>query len=361
MIAMVRAQAIRGYRELVGDLGGNPTRLLATARIKASAFHEPTAFISFAAMIRLLEYSAHDLACPDFGLRLADRQDIGILGPLSVAMRHSPTVGEAMRCASKYVYVYNPAIGFTVRPDGGNGQAQFVFEVLSEHGPHCVQMIEHGVGVTCRILDMLSAGRGHLEKVWLPHPPAASLATYRRHLGVSPEFKAPAAALAIDRADLDLPLGERNEELHAFAVNYLDVRFPARQTPLSLQVRMVIDRLLGTGTCGYDDVAGALSIHRRTLQRHLREEGTTFEDIKDEARRDLALRYLGQAEMPLKQVSILLDYREQSALNRSCQRWFRTTPNDLRARLVSSTAAVDRQRRRPPTLVGPGPSAAGHG
>jgi AraC-like DNA-binding protein len=340
MIAMVRAQAIRGYRELVADLGGNPTKLLGAARIKASAFHEPTAFIGFPAMIQLLERSAHDLACPDFGLRLADRQDIGILGPLSVAMRHSATVGEAMRCASKYVYVYNPAIGFTIRPDGGKGQAQLVFEILSEHGPHCAQTIEHGVGVTCRILDMLSAGHSHLEKVWLPHPPVSSPATYRRHLGVSVSFKAPMAALAINRCDLDLPLGERNEELHAFAVTYLDVRFPARQTPLVVQVRMVIERLLGTGTCGYSGVADALSIHPRALQRHLREEGTTFEDIKDEARRDLALRYLGHPEMPLKQVSILLDYSEQSALNRSCHRWFQTTPRDLRARLSSGTAAL---------------------
>jgi AraC-like DNA-binding protein len=179
-----------------------------------------------------------------------------------------------------------------------------------------------------------------MEKVWLPHPPVASPATYRRHLGVGVEFRAHVAALAIDRDDLDLPLGERNEELHAFAVNYLDVQFPTRQTPLLVQVRRVIERLLGTGACGYNEVADALSIHPRTLQRHLREEGTTFEDIKDEARRDLALRYLGHADMPLKQVSILLDYSEQSALNRSCQRWFRTTPRDLRARLSSDTAAL---------------------
>ena len=63
-------------------------------------------------------------------------------------MRYSATVGEAMRCASKYIYVYNAAIGFSVRADKGDDQALFTFEILSEHGPRCAQMIEHGVGIT---------------------------------------------------------------------------------------------------------------------------------------------------------------------------------------------------------------------
>ena len=62
-------------------------------------------------------------------------------------------------------------------------------------------------------------------------PPSSSPATYRRHLGAPVEFRAPLAALTIDRGDLDLPLGEHNEELRALAVDYLDVQFPARHPP----------------------------------------------------------------------------------------------------------------------------------
>ena len=346
MAAMVRAQAVRGYRELVAELGGDPVRLLRAAKIKGSVFDQPAALISFGAMIQLLERSAQDLDCPDFGLRLADRQDIGILGPLAVAMRHSATVGEAMGYASKYIYVHNPAISFSVRADNGDGQALFAFEILTKHSPHCAQMIEHGVGITLRILRILSGGRSRLNQVWLPHPPVASRATYRRHLRAPIEFKALQTGLAIDRGDLDLPLGEHNEELRAFAVDYLNVdylnvQFPARHASLLAHVRTAIERLLGTGACGYADVADALSMHPRTLQRRLRDEGTTFEDIKDEVRRDLVQRYLAtDPQVPLAQVSALLDYSEQSALTRSCQRWFHTTPSALRASLSSGTPAV---------------------
>jgi hypothetical protein len=89
MIAMVRAQSALGYRELVRDLGGNPTRLLRLAGIDPAAPNQLTAFVSFESLIGLMERSAAELDCPDFGLRLPERQDIGILDTLSVAMRYS--------------------------------------------------------------------------------------------------------------------------------------------------------------------------------------------------------------------------------------------------------------------------------
>ena len=168
MTAMVQAQSLRGYRELVTDLGGNPTRLLRKAGIEPAALNRLTAFISFESQIDLLESSAADLGCPDFGLRLAERQDIGILGTLSVAMRYSATVGEAMGCASKYLHVYNAAIGFTINTEDRRGQARFVFQVLPGHYLRWAQTAEHGIGLTWRILTLLSEGRCHLQ------PPGAA-------------------------------------------------------------------------------------------------------------------------------------------------------------------------------------------
>ena len=105
---------LRGYRELVSDLGGNPTRLLRKAGVDPSTLNQLTAFIGFDILADLLELSATELACPDFGLRLAERQDIGILDTLAVAIRYSATVGEAAQCASKSLPVYTGALVFAV-------------------------------------------------------------------------------------------------------------------------------------------------------------------------------------------------------------------------------------------------------
>jgi AraC-like DNA-binding protein len=340
MAAMVQAQSLRGYRELVSDLGGNPARLLRKAGIDPRSLNQLTAFISFASLIELLEHSATDLDCPDFGLRLAERQDIGILGTLAVAMRYSATVGEAMRCASKYLQVYNAAIAFTVSTEERHGEARLVFEGLVAHAPRWGQTAEHGIGLTGRIMTLLSEGRCHLQEVWLPHQPLASDASYRARFDAPLTFQAHRLGLAYTLKDLDRPISERNEQLHDLAARHLDSQLPRGRTPFTTQVRQAIEALLGTGTCGHRQVANALYMHPRTMQRRLNDEGTTFEDIKDQVRRDLAERYLSHPDLPLTQVTALLDYSEQSALGRSCRRWFHATPREFRQQLSATPAPV---------------------
>jgi AraC-like DNA-binding protein len=338
VIAMVQAQSLQGYRELVGDLGGSPTALLRRAGVNPAALNRLTAFISFEALTDLLERSATELRCPDFGLRLAERQNIGILGTLAVAMRYAATVGEAMQCASKYFEVYNAAFVFTITAGERRGQARLVFTLLPERSLPWGQTAEHGIGLCWRILTLLSEGRCHLEQVWFPHPALTTETEYRARFDARLTFRADHAALAVPERDLDLPISENIQELHDAATRYLDNKLSRGRSALTVQVRQAIDALLGTGSCSYGEVARALSMHPRTLQRRLRQDGTTFETIKDGARRDLVQQYLSQPDLPLSQISALLGYGEQSALGRSCRRWFDATPREMRARLASGAA-----------------------
>jgi AraC-like DNA-binding protein len=339
MTAMVQAQSLRGYRELVGDLGGNPTRLLRKAGIDPAALDQLTAFISFEAVTELLERSSSELDSPDFGLRLAERQDIGILGTLAVAMRYSATVGEAMFTASQYLDVYNAAVSFSISTDEQRGQARLVFSLLPGHYRRWAQMAEHGIGLTWRVLTLLSGGQSHFQGVWFPHPAVATEESYRARFPGPLAFGADQAALAVAQSDFDVLISENIEELHDLATRYLDSQLPRGRTALTVQVRQAIEPLLGTGTCTQRDVARALYMHPRTMHRRLQAEGTTFEEIKNEARRDFAQRYLAQPELPLSQITALLGYSEQSALGRSCRRWFNATPRQMRDRLASGSLA----------------------
>jgi AraC-like DNA-binding protein len=337
MAGTVRAQSLRGYRELVRDLGGNPTRLLWKAGIEPSALDQLTAFIGFENLADLLEESATQLTCPDFGLRLAERQDVGILDTLAVAIRYSATVGEAVRVVSKYLYVYNAAVAFDVSTGVEPGQARLEFRLLPGHYFRSAQTAEHGIGLTWRILTLLSERRASLKRVWFPHPPVANQATYRAHFDAPLSFRSELAALAVAARDLDLQISENNQELHDLAIRYLERQVPPAPAAFTVRVRGAIEALLGTGTSSYSEVARALYMHPRSLQRRLNEEGTTFEAIKDEARRDLAARYLRQPDLPLRQIAALLDYSEQSALGRSCRRWFNMTPQGVRSALLSGS------------------------
>lgn len=335
--SLVQAQSLRGYPELVRDLGGNPVRLLRQAGVDPADLNRLTVFIGFEALTDLLERSAVVLGCPDFGLRLAERQDIGILGTLAVAMRYSATVGVAMQCVSRYLKVYNAAFAFTIDTGHPRGCARLEFKLLPGHYLRWAQTAEHGIGLTWRILALLSEGRCTLREVRFPHPAVGSETTYRDRFDAPLTFGADHAALVIADNDLKLLISENVEELHDAATRYLDSQLSRGTTALVVRVRQVVTALFGTGKCNRGEVASALLMHPRTMQRRVREEGTTFEAIKDEARRGLAEQYLAQPDLPLTQISTLLGYSEQSAFGRSCRRWFDRSPREMRARLLSGS------------------------
>ena len=80
MGSLIRATTLWGYGDLVRELGGDPEVFLSRFRIPPGLDNQEDAFISFDAYVRMLEASADDLSCPDFGLRLSRWQGLDILG-----------------------------------------------------------------------------------------------------------------------------------------------------------------------------------------------------------------------------------------------------------------------------------------
>ena len=92
---------------------------------------------------------------------------------------------------------------------------------------------------------------------------------------------------------------------------------------------------LGTGDCTNERVAHELNLHTRTLHRHLRNEGTSFQQIKDEVRRDLMLYYLVETDADFAWISERLGFAEQSVMTRRCNLWFAMSPTKVRAQARS--------------------------
>jgi AraC-like DNA-binding protein len=91
------------------------------------------------------------------------------------------------------------------------------------------------------------------------------------------------------------------------------------------------DRVIG-GRCSADDLAGALSIHRRTLNRCLQREGTTFRAVLDRVRFDAARDLLRDERHEIEDVARALGYAEPSAFTRAFRRWAGVPPSRWRNR-----------------------------
>jgi AraC-like DNA-binding protein len=330
----MRAQSLRGFEELVTSLGGDPVALLEAVGIHPSLLDRERSGIPRIQMVELFEAAATQLACQDFGMRLAAVQAAygatKALGPLDVAMRNAPTLGDAYRYCAKHLSKYSNSTQLALEPLPGERRVLMLIDALLLGGTHLRQSVEHAFALTQHGIHSISAGQARAREVWFTHQPLAPLSMYRAHFNAVVRFGQSINALVLDEEDLALSLSNSDPELYEMATQFIDRRFPASSMPLSMRVRINIARLMVEGDCTQDRVAIAVELHPRTLQRRLRDEGTSFEAIKDSVRRDVALRYLQQPEVSLVQVTAILGYSETSVLSRSCMRWFRSSPRALR-------------------------------
>ncbi|MET0423188.1 MAG: AraC family transcriptional regulator [Actinoplanes sp.] len=330
MSSMVRAAGLRGLPGLIASLGGSPGELLGRCGVPPDAIDSDDAVVRSVDAARAFEVAAHELACPDLGLRLAARQDIAVLGPLAIAIENSPTLGDAMDCASRYLFVHSPGLTVTLRddPSGRPGVIGLRFGT-TEGDPLPPQAADHGLGLLHRIATMLAGGRYGLRSVHLPHRPLAPVARYTDFFGADVRFGRHEAVLRVPHLLAALPVAGGNRVLREVALEYLRSHAPS-EPGLSDRVRRLVIQSLGSAPVDVAAIAGRLRTHPRTLQRRLAGDGTTFERILDGVRRDTAYRLITTTDLPFTQITAMIGLTEQSALTRAVRRWHGASPRELR-------------------------------
>ena len=96
------------------------------------------------------------------------------------------------------------------------------------------------------------------------------------------------------------------------------------------EVEAVIEPMLKAGAVSVDRVARELGMSRQTLYRRLKAEGTTFEELLDAKRRQLAVRYLGLDRLSVKAASYRLGFSDPAAFSRAFKRWTGISPSLFR-------------------------------
>ena len=99
---------------------------------------------------------------------------------------------------------------------------------------------------------------------------------------------------------------------------------------LAHSVRQALAHQLESGPPDLASVAGELAMSPRSLQRRLAEEKTSFRDILERLRRDLARRHLEHTTISISEIAYLAGFSEVSAFTRAVRRWFGRSPAQVR-------------------------------
>lgn len=342
MGSLIRATNLWGYSDLIRELGADPKPYLKRFGIPPGIEHQEDAFISLDAFVRMLEASADELGCPDFGLRLARWQGLDILGPIAVIARNAQTLLTGLESVARYLYVHSPALNLTVSPSTAGANVKFSYEVTDPGLPYPLQGYELSMANAVRMIHLLGGPEARARAVSFMHDQQGPDAAYQDALGCTVRFGQTWCGFEVPRRLAGRPIDNADPETRRIATKYLESNYLPSTAALSEQVAELARRLLPTGHCSAEIISDQLAMHPRTLQRRLAAEGVRCGDLIERERRDQAARYLAEPGLYLSQIAALLGYSEQSALNRSCRRWFGKTPRQYRADLPVAPSSVRR-------------------
>jgi AraC-like DNA-binding protein len=80
----------------------------------------------------------------------------------------------------------------------------------------------------------------------------------------------------------------------------------------------------------FEDVAQDLNMSARTLRRKLREENSSFRQVMDELRRDIALRYLRETDLTVEEIAESLGFSDAAGFRQAFRRWTNAAPHEFR-------------------------------
>lgn len=329
---VVHARILRFFPDLVTELGGDPELLMQQAGIDVQRLAAQRKGITYRQVIRLFELAAAELRCADFGMRLAKRQGgARMFGPLGMVMQNSRTFGDALDYVSSHTYAHSLAARIWLKRSHADNSLFVGHDILLDGVPHKSQTMEQVLLAGHLAALEITGGEAHARRIHFRHQPLSPLKVYRGYFGCEVRFGQEQDGVVFSERDLASPILSRDARLYRAATSFIEENFSRRRPPLHAQARGLITQFLGTEHCRNERIAAELNLHPRTMHRRLKEEGTSFQQIKDEVRRDFMLYYLEQTDLEVAYISERLGFAEQSVMTRSCNRWFSASPTRLRA------------------------------
>ncbi len=316
---------------MLAAIGLDPRPIFQTAGINDDEFSDPHLRVKTDKLSRL--WNEITTASGDEAISLAacNAPRPAMLDLLTYTMMTAPTVEVALQRFVRYIRVISDATTFSLEPDTATGGQWLRLVIAGGDLPVPRQRCEFILITILNICRWIASGPINPIATELSFEEPGSTQAHIRVFGGQLRFHAERSGLLISAADLSMPLPASNaklSELHErFAVEFID---RMDQSSTIQRVRELIARTLPDGDPPRSAAAAALCISERTLQRRLQDEGTSYQDLVDATRRDLAREYLAKDQMALGQIAFLLGFADQSAFTRAFQRWHGTSPKQFR-------------------------------
>ncbi len=320
----------------------SPAQVLRRADLPTALLNQDKILVSTEELFAFYRAISELSQDPAVGLKIGTEDRIERYDPIAIAALCTRSFRDALARMARYKQLTCPE-KIEIMEQDGECRVHFNFLLAQEEEPEVL--------VDVCFAWVLSVARRGLGQDVKPRRvefrrPVALRETYESHFQCPVKFNAGQNALVFDKAAIDQPFITHNADLLAAVAPQLEAELTQRlsQSTIAEQVKTALKRLIAGQRPGITAVARDLRMSTRTLQRRLTEEGVTFQQLMQEARRDLAHHYLLHSSLELNETAYLLGYEDANSFFRAFQSWEGTSPGQWRA--VNTVRAILRNSAR---------------
>jgi AraC-like DNA-binding protein len=322
-----RAGGLVELPALLRELGADTQRVLAAADLAADCLDHIESRIPVDRLDRLLAECVEQSGCPHFWMLAGQRWKLSHFGALGELMQCAPTVGDALRSFSVLQHL-NSDVGaaFVLEKEE---TASFGYAVYRSEMQRPAEVYDAAMAIACNVLRELCRLHWSPREAVMARPTPSDSKPYRDFFGHNVRFNYPYSAVRFSSRWLAQPLAGADSMRHEAILRAIgaedDINIVAR---LHRSLRLM---LIGGHSSG-NVLAEILSLHRRTLNRRLRAQGTTFQRLLDDVRLDVARQLLLHTDTPINEIAATLCYADVSSFMHAFRRWTGTSPGQFRQR-----------------------------
>ncbi len=323
MEATVNSYLLKGFAQLVAECGGDLRLIGQASGIRHDAFFTHGLAVPVRQVLAGFELAARSSGFRAFGLTLAERSSLDVVGPLWPLLNSAGTVRQMLDDLATNFHIYSDrGLASLVMVEGG---AMLHYDIMAGECESQVQIVEFSLALAYREICR-QVGAGSDTAIFLfRHSRPPDLTAHRRVLGPNLSFDQECNAIFLDAALLERRCRLHDGQSRESAQSQIGDLLRHRPQGVARQVELAIRTHPDLAECSIGQIGRALGLSSRTVQRALAEEGTSFRRIFGEVRADLAHKYLAQSTLAVGQIAELLGYSDMSAFSRAFRRWRATT------------------------------------
>jgi AraC-like DNA-binding protein len=315
---------LRGIFGALERLGYDVDSLIAPFGIRRIELADKDACLSGKVCAAVLARACELRRVKNLALHLALEMPIGANPLLDYLVASSETVGDGLQRLSGYLRLVTPGTCLEIRD-----QEDPIRIVMSS--PENPLQVELTVALSIMRLSRESGRKLIASSVCFRHRPEDAR-EFEEILGCRVHGGASWNGWILSGGSWKLPLSHSDPILRSWLEDKA-AQILARQprgNGLESEVRRILARSSAGGRSTMSDVARNLAMSPRTLQRRLAHEGTSFDALRNAARKQAAEILLSDPELSIGEVAFLLGFSEPGAFHRAFKRWHNTTPQAFR-------------------------------